>query len=73
MLENLKQPSGEMVCQMMSKATELDKADLKIFLTALDNPHWNATQLALELTGLGFSVGRDAILKHRKKQCRCAK
>jgi hypothetical protein len=57
----------------MSKATELSKEDLKIFLAALENPHWNATQLAVELTALGFSVGRDAILKHRKKQCRCVK
>jgi hypothetical protein len=73
MLENLKQPTGEKICLMMSKAAELSKEDLKIFLAALENPHWNATQLAVELTALGFSVGRDAILKHRKNQCRCVK
>ena len=73
MLENLRQPRDESICKMMADATTLSKEDLKIFLDAVNNPNWGATPLAAELTKLGFYVGRDSLLKHRKGECRCAK
>ncbi len=73
MLEGLQPPQKEALCAVMSRAASLSKEDLKSLQEALDTPAWSHEALSNELTNRGFIIGRDAIRKHRRKICSCAR
>lgn len=64
---------GEEFCPMIRKAMALGDEDLRALLDALNDPTWQATDLAVELTNRGFKTSMHQIYKHRSETCSCAK
>ena len=73
MLEGLTPPKNEGLCIVGRQAAELSKEDLKILLTALEDERWSNHALSSELIKRGFIVGRDSLIRHRRKTCLCSK
>ena len=73
MLEGLTPPSDGQLCIVGRKAADLSKEDLKILLAALEDERWSSHALSAELIKRGFVVGRDSLIRHRRKTCSCSK
>jgi hypothetical protein len=73
MLEGMTPPSKEMLCAVMSRAAELEPADLKILLDALKDKRWSNLGLAETLTERGFTISESTLRKHRVGKCACAR
>lgn len=73
MLEGLTPPVKESLCAVMQRAADLEPADLKILLDALQDSRWSNLALAKELTNRGFQVSEGVVRKHRNKTCCCAR
>lgn len=73
MLENLEPPQNKAVyCKIDQLAAELDEADAKILMDAIDDKaRWGARTLATALRQRGVSVADTTISKHRNKGCAC--
>lgn len=72
MLEGLTPPNKDL-CALMDSATNLEPADLKILLDALEDKRWSNNGLADALTTKGFKASESTIRKHRNKVCICAR
>jgi hypothetical protein len=73
MLEGLTPPNKESLCAVMVRAAELEPADLKILLEAIDDKRWSTLGLAETLTERGFIIGETTLRKHRVRKCACAR
>jgi hypothetical protein len=73
MLEGLTPPVKESLCAVMQRAADLEPADLKILLDALQDVRWSNLALAKELTRRGFQASEGVVRKHRNKACCCVK
>lgn len=73
MLEDLKPPAKVYPCKVREIAENLDAADSKIFMDAInDIGNWPNTMLAHELVKRGVYISEKPIRKHRRKECSCA-
>lgn len=73
MLEGMTPPNKESLCAVMTRAADLEPADLKVLLDALEDKRWSNNALADELTKRGFEISESTVRKHRNKVCACAK
>lgn len=73
MLKGMKPPSRELLCKVSAQATSLNKEDFAALEEALKDPKWSHEMLAIELTKRGFEISREALRKHRRGICNCAK
>ena len=73
MLEGLTPPLDNTLCLLGQKALELSEDDKKVLEASLEDPRWTSSALKRALDERGFSVGDTVMLKHRKKECACAR
>lgn len=73
MLEGLTPPPNKAVyCKVDLMAQELDEADRKIFMAAIDDSEtWGARTLTNALRQRGLSIADTTVTKHRVKACAC--
>lgn len=73
MLEDLTPPQNKTVyCKVDQLAQELDEADRKIFMDAVDSTGvWGARTLSTALRNKGLNIADTTITKHRNKGCAC--
>lgn len=74
MLEGLAPKKKEGLCPLMFNALNtFDDTDMKIFLSALEEPSWSSNGLAEALTERGFKTTETQLRRHRTKSCSCAR
>jgi hypothetical protein len=73
MFEGLEPPKKELFCSLAKAMKALSKEDLKLFLTALDDPRWTHKGLFLAVSSRGFKTNERAVRDHRKGVCLCSK
>jgi hypothetical protein len=72
MLEGLAPKQRESICSLMQNAAEkLDKKDMQILLSALDDKRFSNNGLAEALVEKGFPATETQIRRHRIKKCAC--
>lgn len=73
MLEGLAPKVSIGYCKIADILSKLEKKDQEILTNALADPAWSSKALARELTKRGISLSDTPILKHRRKECACAR
>jgi hypothetical protein len=73
MLEGLAPKQRETICALMRNAAEmLDKKDMQILLSALEDKRFSNLGLAEALQEKGFPATETQVRRHRIKKCPCA-
>jgi hypothetical protein len=73
MLEGMTPPVNNLLCLIGQKRQELSEEDRQILDASFDDPRWSGAALRRALIERGFVVGETVMLKHRKKECSCAR
>jgi hypothetical protein len=73
MLEGMVPPLSSSMCKVGQKALGLSEEDNKILKASVEDPRWSSSALRRALIERGFVVGETALLRHRKKECTCAR
>jgi hypothetical protein len=73
MLEDLKPPVKENLCQIAETALKLEPADAQILLDAAANIAWPVAALRIALRNKGINLTEKRMYAHRKGECPCSK
>jgi hypothetical protein len=73
MLEGLTPPLDSFLCLVGQKRLDLSEEDRQVLDASFDDPRWTSSGLRRALVERGFVVGETVMLKHRKKECSCAR
>jgi hypothetical protein len=73
MLEGLTPPVNNFLCLVGQKRLELSEEDKQVLDSSFEDPRWASSVLRRALIERGFVVGETVMLKHRKKECSCAR
>lgn len=71
MLEGLTPKSRLYPCKVRSILEDLNEADHKILVEALENPVWTTSNLAAALNERGLKISRFSLDSHKGKVCSC--
>lgn len=71
MLENLTPSSRQYPCKVKTILNNLNAADKKTLVDALESPLWNNSALTTALNERGLKVSRYSIDAHTGKRCSC--
>lgn len=73
MLEGLAPKQKENICALMRNAADLlDKKDMQILLSALEDKRFSNLGLAEALAEKGFPATETQVRRHRIKKCPCS-
>jgi hypothetical protein len=61
---------GVQLCPLGRILTELDEETNKVLVTLLDSDI-STRSIYIELKAAGYKIGRDSVILHRDKRCRC--
>lgn len=62
--------TGVQLCPVGRILTDLDEETNKVLVTLLDSDI-STRSIYIELKAAGYKIGRDSVILHRDKRCRC--